>query len=75
MDILPEEEYKALYKVVGEIEMQPEGTRYHKTIAAFKSMVDTWKKDYGKLDHYAKIGIGSQYGLAKISFDFLFRQR
>jgi hypothetical protein len=24
---------------------------------------------------YAKIGIGSQYGLAKISFDFLFRQR
>ena len=52
MDILPEEEYKALYKVAGEIEMQPEGTRYHKTIAAFKSMADTWKKDYGKLDHY-----------------------
>ena len=24
--------------------------------------------------HYAKIGIGSQYGFAKISFDFLFRQ-
>ena len=52
MDILPEEEYKALYKVAGEIEIQPEGTRYHKTITAFKSMADTWKKDYGKLEHY-----------------------
>ena len=61
MDILPEEEYTALYKVAGEIEMQPEGTRYHKTIAAFKSIVDTWKKDYpypqGMLSQHSELSL------------------
>ena len=51
MDILSEEEYQKLYSVAESIEMLPEGSRYHKTIAAYKASIDTWKKEFGKLDN------------------------
>ena len=53
MEILTEEEYKALYDVASKIEMQPEGTRYHQTISAYKASVDSWKKNYEKMDRYS----------------------
>lgn len=51
MDILSEKEYQKLCSVAETIEMLPEGTRYHKTIAAYKASIDTWKKEYGKYDY------------------------
>ena len=52
MDILSEEEYQKLYSVAESIEMLPEGSRYHKTIAAYKASIDTWKKEYGNYDYH-----------------------
>ena len=52
MDILSEEEYQKLYSVAESIEMLPEGSRYHKTIAVYKASIDTWKKEYGNYDYH-----------------------
>ena len=51
MDILSVDEYQKLYSVTETIEMLPEGSRYHKTISAYKSSIDTWRKEYGNR-HY-----------------------
>lgn len=51
MGILSEEEYQTLYSVAESIEMLPEGSRYHKTISAYKASIDVWRKEYGNR-HY-----------------------
>ena len=50
-DILSEDEYRELCSVAETIEMLPESTRYHQTIAAYKASIDTWKKEYGGYDY------------------------
>lgn len=50
-EILSEEEYQKLYYVAESIVMLPEGSRYHKTISAYKTSIDVWRKEYGNR-HY-----------------------